>query len=105
MKQLLVIITTVVLAACGNKIPDIYRESGDLPTIYPDYTNVTVPVGVEEISSNAFAGCNKMTALTLPNGLKSIGNFAFSQCSALTSLTIKNGIRPSAARPLPTAQA
>ena len=29
--------------ACGEKIPQNYAESDELPAIYPDYTNVTVP--------------------------------------------------------------
>ena len=54
MKKLLVIITAAaLLVACGNKIPDTFRESGDLPYIYPDYTNVTRPVNIAPLTFEA----------------------------------------------------
>ena len=66
MKKLLVIIATAALAACGSKIPDTFRESGDLPFIYPDYTNVTVPVNIApltfEVGNKADGIVAKLTA-------------------------------------------
>ena len=62
MKQLLVIIATVVFVACGNKIPDTYRESGDLPYIYPDYVNVTVPVNIAPLTFEAGAKADGIVA-------------------------------------------
>ena len=50
MKKLLVIIAAVVLAACGNKIPETFVESEDLPGIYPDYTNVTIPINIAPLT-------------------------------------------------------
>ena len=38
------------LAACGNKIPQTFTESNELPDIYPDYTNVTVPVNIAPLT-------------------------------------------------------
>ena len=32
-----------LLSACGVQIPQQFDESNELPAIYPDYTNVTVP--------------------------------------------------------------
>ena len=54
MKKLIVIIAAaVLLVACGNKIPDTFRESRDLPYIYPDYTNVTIPVNMAPLTFEA----------------------------------------------------
>jgi hypothetical protein len=53
MKKLLVIIAAAVLTACGNKIPETFRESGELPRIYPDYTNVTVPINIAPLAFQA----------------------------------------------------
>ena len=50
MKKLLIIIAAAVFTACGNKIPDTYVESEDLPNIYPDYTNVTVPINMAPLT-------------------------------------------------------
>ena len=51
MKQLLVIIAaTAIFAACGNQIPTTYNESEDYPSIYPDYTNVTIPINIAPLT-------------------------------------------------------
>ena len=44
---------TALLVACGNNIPDTFRESRDLPLIYPDYTNVTVPINIAPLTFEA----------------------------------------------------
>ena len=53
MKKLLVIIAAAALAACGNKIPKTFSESKELPPIYPDYTNVTVPINIAPLTFEA----------------------------------------------------
>ncbi len=51
MKKLLVIIAVVAaFAGCGDKIPGTFSESADLPRIYPDYTNVTIPVNMAPLT-------------------------------------------------------
>ena len=40
----------ILLMACGNKIPQKFSESDELPNIYPDYTNVTVPVNIAPLT-------------------------------------------------------
>ena len=51
MKRLLIFITvTTMLVACGNQIPENFWESNELPKIYPDYTNVTVPVNIAPLT-------------------------------------------------------
>lgn len=55
--------------------------------------NVTIPstldgIPVTKISSFAFAGCDKITALTIPDTVTSIGECAFLGCTSLTSLTV-----------------
>lgn len=54
MRKLLVIIATAtLLAGCGNKIPTTFSESRELPPIYPDYTNVTIPVNIAPLTFEA----------------------------------------------------
>ena len=51
MKRLLLLtIIATMLAACGHKIPEKYLESDKLPNIYPDYTNVTVPINMAPLT-------------------------------------------------------
>ena len=51
MKRLLLLTTiATMLAACGHQIPANYWESDKLPNIYPDYTNVTVPVNMAPLT-------------------------------------------------------
>ena len=40
----------LLLLSCGNQIPREYAESDELPAIYPDYTNVTVPVNIAPLT-------------------------------------------------------
>ena len=63
MKKLFVIITAVVfLVACGNKIPDTFVESSELPRIYPDYTNVTIPVNIAPLTFETDAASDGIVA-------------------------------------------
>ena len=39
-----------MLTACNSGIPENYRESEALPHIYPDYTNVTIPVNIAPLT-------------------------------------------------------
>ena len=48
--SLLFIVYCLLFVACGNKIPDVFTESDDLPNIYPDYTNVTVPLNIAPLT-------------------------------------------------------
>ena len=49
-KALLFVIVATMLAACGHKIPEHFWEKNELPNIYPDYTNVTVPVNMAPLT-------------------------------------------------------
>ena len=40
----------LLLVACGSKIPEKFSQSDDLPTIYPDYVDVTVPQNIAPLT-------------------------------------------------------
>ncbi|WP_461257686.1 SUMF1/EgtB/PvdO family nonheme iron enzyme [Treponema sp. R80B11-R83G3] len=44
------------------------------------------------ISTNCFSGCSKLTGVTMPNSVTSIENYAFNECSGLTSITIPSSV-------------
>ena len=55
MKKLIYHITCAIcvicgLTACGYEIPTKFSESNELPNIYPDYANVTVPINIAPLS-------------------------------------------------------
>ena len=51
MKRLFFLAAAATLfLACGNQIPQKFSESDELPNIYPDYTNVTVPVNIAPLT-------------------------------------------------------
>jgi len=51
MKRLILFLATaLILAACGHQIPQVYTESDELPQIYPDYTDVTIPVNIAPLT-------------------------------------------------------
>ena len=49
-KALLFVIVATMLVACGHKIPENFWEKNELPNIYPDYTNVTVPINIAPLT-------------------------------------------------------
>ena len=49
-KALLFVIVATMLVACGHKIPENFWEKNELPNIYPDYTNVTVPINMAPLT-------------------------------------------------------
>lgn len=53
-------------------------------------SSVTIPCGVTELSSNAFAGCRSLTSITIPSGVTSLGYTVFNSCSNLSSVTIES---------------
>ena len=54
---------------------------------------LTLPEGLEEIGSAAFANCAKLTALTFPSSLRTIGYQAFHDCTSLNALTLPVSLR------------
>lgn len=53
MKHILAIIQAgLILAACSNhpSIPDSYSQTDELPSIYPDYTDVTIPCNIAPLN-------------------------------------------------------
>ena len=38
------------LTACNQQLPSEYTQSDSLPQIYPDYTDVTVPVNIAPLT-------------------------------------------------------
>ena len=63
MKHLLAIIVAITtLVACGNKVPVNYDVSAELPHIYPDYANVTIPVNMAPLTFEAEGTCDGIVA-------------------------------------------
>ena len=51
MKHIILAVAVFVLTACGGaSVPEKYTDSKKLPEIYPDYTEVTVPVNIAPLS-------------------------------------------------------
>lgn len=53
-----------------------------------DTEECTIPEGVENIDSNAFAGCSKLRVLNVPSSVTDIENGAFIDCTALETVNI-----------------
>ena len=58
----LLTVAAVVMASCGNKIPEEFSERDELPAIYPDYTNVTVPVNIAPLTFQMDGKADDMVA-------------------------------------------
>ena len=54
---------SAMLLACGGvKVPETYTQSNQLPQIYPDYTNVTVPVNIAPLTFQMDRPADEMVA-------------------------------------------
>ncbi len=47
---ILPVLVAGLLAGCGHKIPENFWEKDELPAIYPDYTDVTVPINIAPLT-------------------------------------------------------
>ena len=56
------------------------------------YRNGNCYTSNDEIGSNAFYGCSRLTSINLPSSITEIGDGAFQNCSGLTSLNLPDGI-------------
>ena len=84
-------VVCLCLMACHSK-PENVSQTDVLPEIYPDYVEVTIPVGVTSIGGEAFARCRWLKDVALPVGVTTIGEYAFFCCSGLKSVTIPSSV-------------
>ena len=72
------------------------KDSTDLKNVpymsCPNLVSITIPEGITNIGSNAFAYCNNLASITIPNSVTSIGDAAFRSCSSLSTITIPNSV-------------
>ena len=50
------------LMSCGQQIPQSFTESDELPDIYPDYVNVTVPINIAPLTFEMDDKCDGVVA-------------------------------------------
>lgn len=55
-------------------------------------TGISIPDTVENISHDAFEGCNNLSDVKLSAGLKSISSGLFRECTSLKKITIPEGV-------------
>ena len=56
-----------------------------------DITRVILPEGLEDITDNAFAGCENLSDIVIP-GSANIGEAAFASCTGLKTVVISDGV-------------
>ena len=54
--------TFILLCSCGPRVPETYKTVRSLPAIYPDYTNVTVPVNIAPLTFEADSAADELVA-------------------------------------------
>ncbi len=58
---------TLTLLSCGPRVPSEYMASPSLPEIFPDYTNVTIPVNIAPLTFEMSGEADEMVArFTVP---------------------------------------
>lgn len=65
-----------------------YRGNMIIPS---SISNDGTTYSVEEISAEAFTGCENLTSLTIPNSIIKIGGDAFKECTALKEVVFEDG--------------
>ena len=62
-KILISICLSVILVGCsGPSVPEVFSDAKSLPKIYPDYTNVTVPVNIAPLTFELNEAADEMVA-------------------------------------------
>lgn len=72
----------VIVNVAGTAIRNVY---GKLTGTF------TIPAGITEISSYAFAGQTELTKIVIPSSVYEIGEYAFKNCINLTEVEFANG--------------
>lgn len=84
-------------AAIGGRLVNAIGGTGYANVVggnnISDIRMVTIPEGVTEIYSDAFAGCVNLRTLSLPDTLETIGDRAFSGCDSLINLVFKRNLK------------
>ena len=63
MKKYIYFLLVILLAACQQvKVPETFSKSDKLPVIYPEYTNVTVPINIAPLSFELQQPATQMVA-------------------------------------------
>ena len=55
-----IIVIAALLTACSNQLPTSFSESKSLPSIYPDYIGVTIPVNITPLTFQMETASEKM---------------------------------------------
>lgn len=78
----------------ANELSSSVKISGDVLERWPnDFSGVAVvSPNVRHIKSDAFYGCDKLTAVVLPESLETIGSYAFSGCRRLKEIRIPSSV-------------
>ena len=45
-----IMVAALALTACQTSVPESYTQKDELPAIYPDYTDVTIPVNIAPLT-------------------------------------------------------
>ena len=77
-----------------NKTEQIINDYDDklISIIQRDITEITIPEGVDKISTSAFSGCYNLTKVIIPDSVTLIGSYAFNTCSNLPSIVLPNSV-------------
>lgn len=87
-----VIIRDVLYSYHGNSsdvvVPDGVIKIGECAFVRSKILTVSLPEGVKEIGSEAFARCNKLLQINIPESVTSINSKAFGYCENLNRINL-----------------
>lgn len=80
-----------ILPVTSVKLPEGVTEAGGYLQSCTYLTDVVIPSTVKKI--NSFKNCTSLCSLTLPDGVEEISSHAFAKCKSLTEINIPYGVK------------
>lgn len=81
---------------CGNlttiTMPDSIVSFGREAFVNTGIVSLTIPSGITEIETSAFADFTSLTTVKIPASVSVIGDYAFKNCTNLTTVELSDGI-------------
>lgn len=82
----------LIVACSSSSIPSSvisYSQSA-----FNNCASLSIPDGLQEITSNMFISCDKLVSIKIPSSVKKIAEAAFDNCSSLKTVVFEDGEEP-----------
>lgn len=82
----------LIVACSSSSIPSSVTSYSQ--SAFNNCASLSIPDGLQEITSNMFISCDKLVSLRIPSSVKKIAESAFDNCSSLKTVVFEDGQEP-----------